>query len=216
LGWLLLAATILEWYWITECSPVISINKENENKPWSVGKLIKWIDVKILDLEDNTRFLSKWEHWLILVSGKNVFDWYLDSSIKSPFIVIDNLKYYNTWDIGYIDEEWYLFITWRLKRFIKIAWEMISLPMIENVLNKKYWTEMENVLAVEWIEEKNNIKIVLFTILDLSIKQVNIYLREEGISNLIKISEIKKLDEIPTLWTGKIDYKWMKDLYSLI
>lgn len=206
-------AIIFEWYWITECSPVVSANKPWDNKPWSIGKAISWIDLRIVDLENHQKILWKNEQWLIILSGKNVFEWYLDNTIKSPFIYIDDKKYYNTWDLWYIDEDGFIFITWRLKRFIKIGGEMISLPMIESTLNKKYWTETQNVLAVEAKEDNLNTKIILFTILDLDLEEVNLYLRDEKISNLIKISEIKKLDEIPVLWTWKIDYKLMKDLY---
>jgi acyl-coenzyme A synthetase/AMP-(fatty) acid ligase len=56
---------------------------------------------------------------------------------------------------------------------------------------------------------------VLFSIDYIEIKEVNDYMRKKWISNLIKISEVIKIDEIPVLWTGKIDYKKLKKLIKI-
>jgi long-chain-fatty-acid--[acyl-carrier-protein] ligase len=213
---------ILEWYGITECSPVISINPPSKAKLGSVWLAIKWSDIKILSLEDQS-ILEANKEWMIYYAWDNVFSWYLDENLESPFdeIIINNpsqpslengrsIKYYKTWDLWYLDEDWYLYITWRLKRFVKIAWEMISLPFVEWILNKKYWSDIENKIAIEAIEEKWNVKIVLFTVDYLILEEVSAYLRENWVSNLVKISEIIKVDIIPVLWTWKTDYKVLK------
>jgi len=204
---------ILEWYGITECSPVISINPPSKAKLWSVWLPIFWSDIKILSLE-NKETLPPNKEWMIYFTGDNVFNWYLDTNLESPFDEIDSKKYYKTWDLWYLDNEGYLYITWRLKRFIKIAGEMISLPFIEWVLNKKYWSDIENKIAIEALEEKWNVKIVLFWVDNLNLNEVSSYLRENWVSNLVKISEIIKIDTIPVLWTGKIDYKILKGMIS--
>jgi acyl-CoA synthetase (AMP-forming)/AMP-acid ligase II/acyl carrier protein len=216
---------ILEWYWITECSPVISLNPPWKSKKWSVWVSIFHSDIKIVSLETK-EFLEANTEGMIYFSWENVFTWYLDENIESPFEKIwtdtfsdDWIKvwhklsrYYKTWDLWYLDEEWYLFITWRLKRFVKIAWEMISLPFIENIINKKYWSDTENKIAIEYKEENSLVKIVLFTIDNLNLDEIQSYLRENWISNLVKISEIIKIENIPVLGTWKIDYKILKDM----
>lgn len=198
---------ILEWYWITECSPVISINPIIWSKPWSVWKIIPNLDCKIINIENNLEVKST-EQWMIYISWNSIFSWYLDDSLENPFEEINWKKYYKTGDLWYLDSDWYLYITWRLKRFIKIAWEMISLPFIEWVLNKKYW---ENI-AIEAKESQEEIKIVLFSLEDIPLFEVQEYLRNFWVSNLIKISEVRIIKEIPVLWTWKFDYKFLKNM----
>ena len=211
---------IIEWYWITECSPVISINPPWKSKKWSVWLPIYWSDIKIVSLVDNT-ILETNKEGMIYFAWDNVFTWYLDKNLESPIweLPIDSEKwwdkhklYYKTWDLWYLDDDWYLYITWRLKRFVKIAWEMISLPFIETILNKKYWSDTELKIAIEANEKDWNVKIVLFSVDDLILDEVSLYLRENWVSNLVKISEIIKLENIPVLWTWKIDYKILKTM----
>ena len=88
---------------------------------------------------------------------------------------------------------------------------MISLPFLENLLQEKRWNSEEANLALEGKETENWIEITLFSVdLEISLKEVNAYLKEKGVSNLIKINAIKKIGAIPLLWSGKIDYKVLK------
>jgi long-chain-fatty-acid--[acyl-carrier-protein] ligase len=75
---------------------------------------------------------------MIFIAGSSIFSGYLDASIESPFEVFNGVKYYKTGDLGYLDTDGFLHITGRLKRFIKIAGEMISLPSLEAILLEKY------------------------------------------------------------------------------
>lgn len=205
---------ILEWYGITECSPVISINPPSKPKLWSVWLAIEWSTIKILSL-DNNKELEKNKEWMIYYKWDNVFNWYLDNDIDPPFEDIGWERYYKTWDLWYLDNDWYLFITWRLKRFVKIAWEMISLPFIEWILNQKYWSDTELKLAIEAIENNWEVKIVLFAIDNLNLDEVATYMRESWVSNLVKISDIINLDNIPVLGTWKTDYKELKNMIKI-
>lgn len=205
---------ILEWYWITECSPVVSINSLDKQKKWTVWKIISCLDCKIIDL-DIWNEKEVWEQWMIYLKWKSIFNWYLDKDIEEPFDDLFWWSYYKTWDLWFLDEDGYLTITWRIKRFIKIAWEMISLPFVEWILLEKYWSDDVLQIAIEALENEWEAKIVLFSLEYLEVEEVNDYLRKRWVSNLVKISEIIKISEIPVLWTGKTDYKILKWMISI-
>ena len=205
---------ILEWYGITECSPVVSINPITWAKPWTVWKVTNCLDCKIIDIDSNKE-QKAWEQWMIYVRWKSIFEWYLDDKIESPFEEIEGKEYYKTWDLWFLDSDWFLTITWRLKRFIKIAWEMISLPFIEWVLLEKYGSDEELKMAIEALEKDWETKIVLFSLEHLEIEEVNDYMRKNWVPNLVKISEVIKIEEIPVLGTGKTDYKVLKKMISI-
>lgn len=202
-------AIILEGYGITECSPVLTINPLEKQKEKSVGTFIKGVSSLIVDINTNQP-LETDKAGMILVKGDSIFNGYLDSQIDSPFVIVNNQSYYKTGDLGYIDSEGYLFITGRLKRFIKIAGEMISLPAIETVLLEKFGLPEKVVLAVEGIDKTETPQITLFTTIPLDITEVNTVLKQAGFSSLVKIHAMIEMEEIPLLGTGKTDYKMLK------
>lgn len=202
-------ATILEWYGITECSPIVTVNPLDQQKKWSAGKFLPHITYTIRSL-DGTSNMQTGEQGMIFVTGDSIFSGYIDMAIESPFEEFDNQKWYKTGDLGYIDSDGFLFITGRLKRFVKIAGEMISLPAIESTLLEKYGNPDITTLAVEAREIDGQVTIVVFTTFDVWTYEVNEYLHTHGISNLVKITRIDKIDMIPVLGTGKTDYKQLK------
>jgi len=206
-------ATIIEWYWITECSPIIAVNPFKRNakiKRWTVWLPILWEKIRILDLDTNEQQVVNKE-WMIYVNWLNIFEWYIDKDLEFPFVEIDGKKWYKTWDLWYLDKDGYLTISWRLKRFVKIAWEMISLPAIETVLSRK-WKNADGTesLAIESEENDGKVRLTLFTTENVDLKEINSYLHDQWVTNLVSIDAIIKLEEIPMLWTWKVDHVTLK------
>ena len=206
-------AKIIEGYGITECSPAITLNPIDKQKEKSVGKFIDCVKYLITDI-NNYAPLPQGKEGMIMVRGDNVFNGYIDKNIKSPFVNINGKDYYKTGDLGFVDEEGFLFITGRLKRFIKIAGEMISLPAIENVLLQKYGNEEEITLAIEGKDTIEPPQIVLFSKNKINVDDANIFLKESGFSNLVKVHKFIEVEEIPLLGTGKTDYKILKEMIN--
>ncbi len=204
-------AILIEGYGITECAPIISMNLLEKQKEKSVGKFIEGLDCLITDINTYAP-LTHGTEGMIMVRGDNVFKGYLDNIIASPFVKINGFDYYKTGDLGYLDEDGFLFITGRLKRFIKIAGEMISLPAIENALLKKFGNDEKVVLAVEGRDNVDPPQIVLFSTMKMNIDETNTYIKESGFSNLVKIHRVIEIEEIPLLGTGKTDYKVLKEM----
>lgn len=201
-------ATLIEGYGITECSPILSLNPLEKQKRNSVGQFISQVDGVILKLDTNQPAKPQ-EEGMIYVSGDNIFNGYQNHP-SNPFEYINDKKYYKTGDLGYLDEEGFLFITGRLKRFIKIGGEMISLPFIEKVLLEKYGNTEIQTLAIEGSDRVQPPRISLFTTIAISIEEVNQYLSQNGVSPLGKIKEIIRIEEMPLLGSGKIDYKILR------
>ena len=178
-----------------------------KQKEKSVGKFLPEMDHLIVNI-NNFEPLENKHEGMILVGGENIFKGYLDKNIESPFVLINNKNYYKTGDLGYIDDDGFLFITGRLKRFVKIAGEMISLPAIESILLGKYGVDDKIILA---IEGKDNI-IVLFSSIEIDLNEANSLIKSQGFSNLVKINRIVIVEEIPLLGTGKTDYKILKNM----
>ncbi|MCB1181459.1 MAG: AMP-binding protein [Chlamydiia bacterium] len=209
---------ILEGYGITECAPILTLNPPNKPTKGAgkgvVGPPLSGVTLKVIHPQTHTS-LPVGETGLIMAAGENIFHGYLDSKLTSPFVEIDGKKWYNTGDLGYLDEDGYLTLSGRLKRFVKIGGEMISLSAIEEVLSQvqkeQKWNGVEEngpSLAVCAIEEEGKKgEIILFTTFPASIEVVNRELRDKGMSNLIRISQIRELNTIPLLGSGKIDYR---------
>lgn len=201
---------IIEGYGVTECSPIVCLNPFDTQKLNSVGKFIEGLDALIINLDDQTP-VATGQEGMIVVSGPSVFKGYMDSNIESPFIEIDGKQYYKTGDLAYMDEDGFVFITGRLKRFIKIGGEMISMPFIEKVLEEEYGVEGEHVLAVEGCDRAKDPVVTLFSTKDLVLADVNKYLRSKGVASIARIRNIEKVDEIPMLGSGKTNYRELKE-----
>ncbi|RLD46976.1 MAG: hypothetical protein DRI86_01705 [Bacteroidetes bacterium] len=201
---------IIEGYGITECAPIVSLNPDDFQKTNSVGKVIIGLDLKVVNYESFEEIDVK-EEGMFVVKGKSVFPGYIDKNVDDPFVEIGGEMYYKTGDLGYIDEDGFLFITGRLKRFIKIGGEMISMPFLEKIINSEYGSDCENCIAVEGNDIAGNPNVVLFTTKELNMSEINAHLREKGVSPIAKIREIRVIDAIPVLGSGKINYRELKE-----
>ncbi len=122
---------LCEGYGTTETSPVVSTNLPNANKPGSVGKVLPSVRVKIVDISSGET-LPPGGEGKILVKGDLVMKGYFDDLEETSLRIKDG--WYETGDMGVLDEEGYLWHRGRLKRFVKIGGEMVSLVRVEGVM----------------------------------------------------------------------------------
>lgn len=207
-----------EGYGITECSPVLTANRIN-HPAQGVGRPLRGVELCIVD-PDTHRVLSQGERGLILARGPNIFSGYLNPGLMSPFVEVDGKIWYLTGDLGFLDKESNLTLSGRLKRFIKIGAEMISLASIEDALlqeaMEKQWTVSEDgpILAICAKEDEGHRpRIYLFTRFAISIEEVNNALRDAGFSNITRVASVHQLKEIPIMGSGKINYRELEAQY---
>lgn len=201
---------LLEGYGITECSPVITVNMTGDQTK-GVGKPLSKVEICIVHL-DTHQPLAQGEQGLILTKGPNVFRSYLNKGISSPFLTVQGDCWYSTGDLGYLDPEGFLILSGRLKRFIKVGGEMVSLSAIEDALKKMIGSEATveegPALALCAKEEPGEkTKIFVFTCFPTSVEEINRFLKKAGFSNLMKVYKVQQLDEIPLMASGKVDYR---------
>jgi long-chain-fatty-acid--[acyl-carrier-protein] ligase len=209
---------LVEGYGITECAPVLTMNPPGEASV-GVGKALPGVELRIVSPETGSPF-PVGERGLILAKGPNVFNGYLNPGLSSPFMAINGERWYKTGDLGYLDSNGNLTISGRMKRFIKLGAEMVSLASIEEALSqisiKKGWLKSQEapslaICAREIPGEKT--KIFLFSKFDVSVDDANKSLKESGFSNLVRIFSVTTLPEIPIMGTGKINYRLLESEY---
>ncbi|WP_005031280.1 AMP-binding protein [Holophaga foetida] len=201
---------ILEGYGITECSPVVSGNRKDNRRHGTIGLPMPSLRHVLVDPETGER-AEPGRPGMLLVQGPSVFSGYLDYEGPSPFQDFEGSAWYRTGDLVK-EEDGHLVFAGRLKRFVKLGGEMVSLPAVEEALIARFGHEddEEIILAVEATPDEHNPELVLFTIRDISREAANAAIREAGLSPIHNIRRVEKVDKIPTLGTGKTDYRSLK------
>jgi long-chain-fatty-acid--[acyl-carrier-protein] ligase len=209
-------AVILEGYGITECSPVVSANRPERQVPGSIGTLLPSVEGVIVGVE-SARRVPVGSSGMLLVRGPSIFGGYLNYSGESPFVEFEGRRWYRTGDLVRQDETGVIFFEGRLKRFVKLGGEMISLPAIEAVLAPHFATGADDgpVIAVESVGGGDSPDIVLFARRAVPRDQANEWLRSAGLSPLHFVRRVIEVDAIPVLGTGKTDYRGLKETYEL-
>jgi long-chain-fatty-acid--[acyl-carrier-protein] ligase len=203
-------AALLEGYGITECSPVVSANLPTATRAGTVGKPLPGVELLVLDL-DTDRPLGANQLGMLLVSGPTVFPGYIGHDGPSPFKEIDGKRWYVTGDLAKIDEDGYIQFSGRMKRFLKAGGEMISLPALEEPFARQHPpTENGPRVAIEGVETDGGRRIVLFTTESIELRAANAMLFDQGFRGVMRLDEVRQLDKIPVLGTGKTDYKVLR------
>jgi long-chain-fatty-acid--[acyl-carrier-protein] ligase len=205
---------VLEGYGITECSPVVAVNPMDAPVPGSIGKLMPSLEGAVVSL-DLTARVGPGETGMLLVRGPSVFGGYLNYSGESPFVAFEGQEWYRTGDLVAADAEGRITFKGRLKRFIKLGGEMVSLPAIEAVLQQHFGESDDGpLIAVEAIGNPDQPDIVLFTRRAADRAEVNALIKAAGLSALHYVRQVVSVDAIPVLGTGKTDYRALKARYD--
>ncbi len=195
---------IFEGYGATETSPVISVNTPMHNKPGTVGQLMPGIEYQLNDVPQIT------EGGRLSVKGPNVMLGYM--FYDNPGVIEAPLDgWYDTGDIVEIDENGYITIKGRAKRFAKIGGEMVSLTFVEQMLDKLWPESAHAVVTIP--DEKKGEQLVLVTTRQQADKaEISRYARTLGISELAVPKLIHVVDKLPLLGSGKVDYLAIQQL----
>jgi len=188
--------TVVEGYGVTEASPVVAVNKPEDNRPGTVGQLLPGIEARLEPVEGISG------GGRLLLRGPNIMAGYLgeDGEALPP-----EDGWYDTGDIVSIGEDGWLKILGRAKRFAKIGGEMVSLAAVEELASGA-WPDARHA-AVSLSDDRKGERLVLVT------EQASAepgpllaHAKAVGAPELAVPRRIIRVNEVPALASGKTDY----------
>lgn len=215
---------LCQGYGVTEGSPVISINPPEATKFGSIGKPLQSVITAVVTLDEPFKRVSIETSGQLLVRGPSVFAGYLEAtSNQDAFVDFEGERWFKTDDMVKVDAEGYLFYLGRLARFVKKGGEMISLPLIEEILSeglaKRFGSPLGTKGAVSLVvlaEEgaDGTEKLVAVTSFDVEVETLHEILLASDLSAVYGIERVVKLEAFPMLGSGKIDFLTLRDLVA--
>ncbi|MBU3693791.1 MAG: AMP-binding protein [Rhodocyclaceae bacterium] len=194
---------ILEGYGCTETAPVLAVNLPGANRPGSVGRLLAGIEGRAVPVEGIAQGGS------LQVRGPNIMSGYLRASapgVLEPPATALGPGWYDTGDVVEIDAEGFVHIRGRAKRFAKVAGEMVSLALSEDLARHARPEHLH--AASRAPDRQRGERIVLFTTAaDLQRHDLAEAAHALGIRELAIPRQIITLESLPVLGTGKIDHQ---------
>ncbi len=171
-------------------------------KKGSVGRLLPGIAYKIepvAGIEEGGK---------LLVAGDNIMQGYMKADKPEKLQPLPD-KWYDTGDIVSIDQDGFVTIHGRAKRFAKIAGEMVSLTAVEAALDKLYNGTMQGIVTLP--DEKKGEQMIFVTAAEnASLAEIKAFFKQEGFSELWIPKKVVYMKKPPVLGTGKFDYQTAK------
>jgi acyl-[acyl-carrier-protein]-phospholipid O-acyltransferase/long-chain-fatty-acid--[acyl-carrier-protein] ligase len=176
-------------------------------KPGTVGRFLPGIQYSLQKIEGIS------EGGRLIVTGPNIMMGYV--LYDQPGVLLP-LKEgaYDTGDIVSIDEEGYIKILGRVKRFAKIAGEMVSLTSVENYISH-LWPDDQHAVISRPDPTKGEVLHLFTTCAQARREEIIRYIKEHHIGELYVPKHIEIVDALPILGTGKIDYVALQESINL-
>jgi len=192
---------VFEGYGTTEASPVLAINTPLASKPGTVGRLLPGITCRLESMPGVAG-------GRLYVRGPNrMMGYYLPDQ---PGILADSGEWYDTGDIVAVDDQGYITILGRAKRFAKVAGEMVSLAAVEEAVSG---ATTGAVAVVSRPHATKGEELVLCTSdAGLTLEAAREAIRARGLSDLSMPRQIRLCTPFPLLGSGKPDLVMLQTL----
>jgi acyl-[acyl-carrier-protein]-phospholipid O-acyltransferase/long-chain-fatty-acid--[acyl-carrier-protein] ligase len=189
---------VLEGYGVTEAAPVLAANQPGDIRAGTVGKMLPSIETRLEPVEGLE------EGGRLFVRGPNIMAGYL-SADRPGEIQEPEDGWYDTGDVVSMDEQGYISIRGRVKRFAKIGGEMVSLTVVENCAGA-IWPGLMHA-AITLPDDRKGEQIVLVTEGgDVDRTRLRTWMQSHGVPELAVPKKIVVVDSVPVLGTGKTDF----------
>jgi len=200
---------VLEGYGATECSPCITINTLVNPRFGSAGKFLPGMDYKFEPVEGVPDGGRLW------VRGPNIMHGYLNPEANQKFLA--GQGWYDTGDIARVDEDGFLHILGRLKRFAKVSGEMVSLTAAEEALSgafPQYGLHFQIAVITRPDADRGEVLVAVSNEQKLQLDEIRAAIKAAGLGNLYAPRELKYVREIPKLGTGKVNHRELQNFLS--
>jgi acyl-[acyl-carrier-protein]-phospholipid O-acyltransferase/long-chain-fatty-acid--[acyl-carrier-protein] ligase len=195
---------ILEGYGTTECAPVLSANTPMANLNGSVGQFVPGLEYKLEPVPGIEN------GGLLHVKGENVMLGYYLFDNPAQLAQPEG-GWYNTGDIVEVDKEGFIHIKGRVKRFAKVAGEMVSLELVEKIASTAA-PECDHAATTQQDAQRGENIILFTTDPELKREDLQIVAKNLGSPEIAIARKIINVEEIPLLGTGKTDYVTLKQM----
>lgn len=198
---------LLAGYGCTELGPGVAINVPGERRHGSVGRPLPGVVIRIAD-PDTLEALPTGQQGVVLVKGPSRMTDYWRAPALTQQALHDG--YYITGDLGFVDEDGFLFITDRLARFSKIAGEMAPHLAIEEAVS-----DLTPAFVTGVPDSRRGERLVLlFTNAEVTAAEVHRRLGQANLPPLWipKRDDIHSVEAIPVLANGKVSLKQAREL----
>lgn len=191
---------VLEGYGTTEAAPVVSVNTPTDFKPHTVGRLMPNLQYKLQDISgiENAGQLH--------LRGPNIMLGYLLAEQPGELVPPSSIfgeGWYDTGDIVHIDDEQFITIRDRSKRFAKVSGEMVSLAAIEDIAATAWPNSLH---AATYLFDENKGEQVILLTTEQNANKAQLKKSAVGVSSIYLPKKVFIVDSIPLLPTGKINY----------
>jgi acyl-[acyl-carrier-protein]-phospholipid O-acyltransferase/long-chain-fatty-acid--[acyl-carrier-protein] ligase len=187
---------VLEGYGATEASPVIAVNKPDDNRKGTVGGLLPGVQTRLESVDGIGR------GGRLFVRGPNVMRGYLDAdgSIEPP-----EGGWHDTGDVVEITDDGWITILGRVKRFAKVGGEMVSLTAAED-LAAGLWPDSRHAVIARPDGRKGERLVLVTDRRDADAAALIAHAKSVGASELAVPRRVIRTPEVPVLGSGKTDY----------
>lgn len=194
---------IHEGYGATECGPVVCINTKMDPRTDTAGRLLPGIDYRLEPVAGVA------EGGQLFVRTPAMMKGYLNAEANARFQALDG--WYDTGDIATVDEDGYVTVLGRLKRFAKVSGEMISLTAVEDALAGAFAAAFGARCTIAIVAvpdaEKGEKLVAIANEPRLTLGEVRATVRAKGLGNLCAPRELRFAHAIPKLGSGKTDHR---------
>ena len=187
---------IVEGYGVTEAAPVVAVNKPVDNRKGTVGQLLPGVEARLEPVQGITG------GGLLLLRGPNIMAGYLTEGggVDAPAG-----GWYDTGDIVSIDEQGWVRILGRAKRFAKIGGEMVSLAAVEELASGA-WPDHRHAV-VSLADPRKGERLVLITEHQGAEPSALLaHMRAVGAPEIAAPKRVITVNDLPVLGSGKTDY----------
>ncbi len=203
---------ILEGYGATECAPVLALNTPRAFRAHSVGRFLPGVEYQIFPVDGITRGGRLYVRGPNLMRGYYFYD--QPGVLHQPKSEAGQ-GWYDTGDVVDVDRDGFVTVLGRVKRFAKIAGEMVALEVVERVAQHAS-PQFLHAAMLEILPGTGESTVLFTTDPGLSRGALQRSARVLGSQDLAVARRIAHVAELPLLGSGKTDYVALRSLVGAV